>query len=126
MVIQGSCLKDVCAIFLEVNFFLFTIDKHVCVKDSSAEGTCILLKEDSPVEHVLEMRFNLNMAAAHPRWPLKCEFNTFFGEVLFVSGMVMYRDEYFVYLTRRFKGPHPPTHHTHAHIYRALSIYMHL
>ena len=41
MVIQCSCLKDDCAIFdllLEVVIFfiLFTIDKHVCVKDSSA------------------------------------------------------------------------------------------
>ena len=37
------------------------------------------------------------MAATHPRWPLKCDFNTYFGGVLFISGMVMYRDEYFVY-----------------------------
>ena len=35
----------------------------------------------------------LNMAATHPRWPLKCEFNTFIDEVLFVSGMVMFRDD---------------------------------
>ena len=43
LVIQGSCLKGVCAIFdllLEVIFLLFIIDKHVCVNDSSAEGTC--------------------------------------------------------------------------------------
>ena len=40
--IQGSCHKDVCATFdllLEV-IFLFTINKHVHVKDSIAEGTC--------------------------------------------------------------------------------------
>ena len=47
LVIQGSCLKDVCAIFdlLLGVFFLFTIDKHVCVKDSSAKGTCSMIKE---------------------------------------------------------------------------------
>ena len=36
---QGSYDKDVCAIFhplLEVT----SLKKHVCVKDSSAEGTC--------------------------------------------------------------------------------------
>ena len=27
-------------LLLEVIFFLFTIGKHVCVKDSSAKGTC--------------------------------------------------------------------------------------
>ena len=47
------------------------------------------------------MRFNLNVAATHPRWRLKCEFNTFFDGVLFVSGKVMYGDEYFVYLQGR-------------------------
>ena len=42
--IQGSSHKDVCAIFdllfgilLDVIFFLFTIDKHVVVQDSSAD-----------------------------------------------------------------------------------------
>ena len=41
--IQGSCDRDVCAIFyplLEVT----SLKNHVCVKDSSAEGTCFILK----------------------------------------------------------------------------------
>ena len=50
------------------------------------------------------MKFNINMAATHPRWPLKCEFDTFFDGVLFVSGMIMYRDVYFVYLGQDCSG----------------------
>ena len=66
----------------------------------------ILLKEDSSVEH-LKLGSHLNMAATHPRWRLKCECNTFFDGVLFVSGMVMYRDEYFVYALPLSEGPIP-------------------
>ena len=43
-------------------------------------------------------------ATHHNRGPLKCKFNTFYDGILLVSGMVMYRDEYFVYTGRHYKN----------------------
>ena len=57
----------------------------------------VSMKEDLSVEYLV--KFHLSMTVTHPRWRLKCKFNAFFDSVLFVSGMLKYRDEHFVYET---------------------------
>ena len=45
--LQGSCHKDVCAVFDIIKksyILLLTIVKRICVMDSSPEGTCVIIE----------------------------------------------------------------------------------